>query len=224
VALLRPLLRGLLRALCSRPLVEVFEACLPLGAPGARTSHDGARAAGRLTPAAAPGTGRAARGDAGEAAAPAVLSRARWLARRLLGRLRRAGLRGAHHSLTLYARPRVPRRRRAWHGRHRLLRGKRRPRTGSGPCALRRVARRPAWGPAQGFVVLALEHADGTAAAARLAGGAGWRFYSGWGSEAERMRQTQCGPFAVRGHEHFENACQQRIVKPVTLTSGAKAH
>jgi len=42
VALLRPLLRGLLRALCSRPLVEVFEARLPLGAPGAGTSHDGA--------------------------------------------------------------------------------------------------------------------------------------------------------------------------------------
>ena len=45
---------------------------------------------------------------------------------------------------------------------------------------------------AQGFVVLALEHADGTAAACRLAGGRGWRYYSGWGSEAERARQTQC--------------------------------
>ena len=40
--------------------------------------------------------------------------------------------------------------------------------------------------------MLALEHADGTAAAARLAGGRGWRYYAGWGSEAERARQTQC--------------------------------
>ena len=51
---------------------------------------------------------------------------------------------------------------------------------------------------AQGFVVLALEHADGTAAACRLAGGLGWRYYSGWGSEAERARQTQCAPHALR--------------------------
>ena len=44
---------------------------------------------------------------------------------------------------------------------------------------------------AQGFVVLAVEHADGTAAAVQLAGGAGHKYYSGWLSEAERMDQTR---------------------------------
>ena len=44
-------------------------------------------------------------------------------------------------------------------------------------------------------MVLALEHADGTAAACHLAGGRGWKYYSGWGSEAERACQTQCAPY-----------------------------
>ena len=44
----------------------------------------------------------------------------------------------------------------------------------------------------QGFVVLALEHADGTAATVQLAGRAGHKFYSGWLSEEERLDQTRC--------------------------------
>lgn len=39
--------------------------------------------------------------------------------------------------------------------------------------------------------MLAVEHADGTAAAVRLAGGAGHKYYTGWLSEAERMDQTR---------------------------------
>lgn len=46
----------------------------------------------------------------------------------------------------------------------------------------------------QGFVVLAVEHADGTAATVQLAGGAGHKFYSGWLSEEERMGQTRHCP------------------------------
>ena len=46
----------------------------------------------------------------------------------------------------------------------------------------------------QGFVVLALEHADGTAATVQLAGRAGHKFYSGWLSEEERLDQTRCSP------------------------------
>ncbi|KAK9843811.1 hypothetical protein WJX81_007277 [Elliptochloris bilobata] len=49
-----------------------------------------------------------------------------------------------------------------------------------------------------GFVVLAIEHADGTAAACRLAGARGWRFFSGWGSEAGRARQAQYRQDEVR--------------------------
>jgi platelet-activating factor acetylhydrolase len=44
----------------------------------------------------------------------------------------------------------------------------------------------------QGFVVLAAEHADGTAATVQLAGKAGYKFYGGWGSEEERLAQTRC--------------------------------
>ena len=40
-------------------------------------------------------------------------------------------------------------------------------------------------------MVVAVEHADGTAATVQLAYGAGHRFYSGWGSEAERLAQTR---------------------------------
>ena len=41
-------------------------------------------------------------------------------------------------------------------------------------------------------MVVAAEHADGTAATVRLAGREGHKFYSGWGSEEERMAQTRC--------------------------------
>lgn len=44
----------------------------------------------------------------------------------------------------------------------------------------------------QGFVVLAVEHADGTAATVQLAGQQGARFYGGWLSEEERLAQTRC--------------------------------
>ena len=40
-------------------------------------------------------------------------------------------------------------------------------------------------------MVLAVEHADGTAATVQLAGNAGHKFYSGWLSEEERMDQTR---------------------------------
>ena len=36
-----------------------------------------------------------------------------------------------------------------------------------------------------------IEHADGTAAATKLAYGAGWLFYEGWGTEEVRMSQTR---------------------------------
>ena len=36
-----------------------------------------------------------------------------------------------------------------------------------------------------------IEHADGTAAATKLAYGAGWLFYEGWGTEDVRMSQTR---------------------------------
>ena len=45
---------------------------------------------------------------------------------------------------------------------------------------------------AQGFVVVAAEHADGTAATVQLAGRAGHKFYGGWGSQEERLAQTRC--------------------------------
>lgn len=56
----------------------------------------------------------------------------------------------------------------------------------------------------QGFVVLAVEHADGTAATVALAGKAGHRFYGGWLSEDERIAQTRrcpgftLAPFALQ--------------------------
>ena len=40
-------------------------------------------------------------------------------------------------------------------------------------------------------MVLAVEHADGTAATVQLAGRAGHKFYSGWLSEEERLDQTR---------------------------------
>jgi len=43
----------------------------------------------------------------------------------------------------------------------------------------------------QGFVVLAVEHADGTAATVQMAGNLGSRFYSGWLSEEKRLAQTR---------------------------------
>lgn len=54
----------------------------------------------------------------------------------------------------------------------------------------------------QGFVVLAVEHADGTASTVQLAGKQGTRFYGGWLSEEERLAQTRCPcitlPFSYR--------------------------
>lgn len=47
----------------------------------------------------------------------------------------------------------------------------------------------------QGFVVLAVEHADGTASTVQLAGRQGTRFYGGWLSEEERLAQTRCPCF-----------------------------
>lgn len=44
---------------------------------------------------------------------------------------------------------------------------------------------------AQGFVVLAVEHADGSASTVKLAGKAGHKFYGGWLSEEERLGQTR---------------------------------
>lgn len=41
-------------------------------------------------------------------------------------------------------------------------------------------------------MVLAVEHADGTAATVQLAGKQGARFYGGWLSEEERLAQTRC--------------------------------
>ena len=43
----------------------------------------------------------------------------------------------------------------------------------------------------QGYVVFAVEHADGTASTAKLAEGAGCLYYQGWGTEENRMRQTR---------------------------------
>ena len=45
-------------------------------------------------------------------------------------------------------------------------------------------------------MVLAVEHADGTAATVELAGKQGARFYKGWLSEEERLAQTRCAPFS----------------------------
>lgn len=42
----------------------------------------------------------------------------------------------------------------------------------------------------QGYLVLALEHADGTASAAQLACGKGWRFYRGLGGRAGELAAT----------------------------------
>ena len=44
----------------------------------------------------------------------------------------------------------------------------------------------------QGYVVFAVEHADGTASTVKLAKGTGWLYYQGWGTEENRMRQTRC--------------------------------
>lgn len=43
----------------------------------------------------------------------------------------------------------------------------------------------------QGYVVYALEHADGTASASRLAGNLGWKFYEGLGGEERQMAKTR---------------------------------
>ena len=40
-------------------------------------------------------------------------------------------------------------------------------------------------------MVFSVEHADGTGSAAKLAYGAGWLFYQGWGAEDARMAQTR---------------------------------
>ena len=43
-----------------------------------------------------------------------------------------------------------------------------------------------------------MEHADGTASAAKLAKGAGWLYYEGWGTEENRMRQTRYHPACTK--------------------------
>lgn len=53
----------------------------------------------------------------------------------------------------------------------------------------------------QGFIVVAIEHADGTASTVKLAGckdskgktklKGGWMFYSGWGTEETRLNSTR---------------------------------
>lgn len=43
----------------------------------------------------------------------------------------------------------------------------------------------------QGYVVLAVEHAEGTASAAKLAGGKGYRFYKGLGGEEVQVQKTR---------------------------------
>lgn len=43
----------------------------------------------------------------------------------------------------------------------------------------------------QGYCVLAVEHADGTASAAKLAGGRGWMFYKGLGGEEGQVEKTR---------------------------------
>ena len=54
-------------------------------------------------------------------------------------------------------------------------------------------------------MVLAVEHADGTAAAVQLAGGAGHKHYSGWLSEAERMDQTRCATGSLCGQRSLRS-------------------
>jgi platelet-activating factor acetylhydrolase len=43
----------------------------------------------------------------------------------------------------------------------------------------------------QGYVVFAIEHADGTASACKLACGRGWRFYKGLGGEKGQVEKTR---------------------------------
>lgn len=43
----------------------------------------------------------------------------------------------------------------------------------------------------QGYLVLALEHLDGSASVAKLPGGAGWRWYGGLGDEAAQASWGQ---------------------------------
>ncbi|EFN56866.1 expressed protein [Chlorella variabilis] len=50
----------------------------------------------------------------------------------------------------------------------------------------------------QGYVVLAVEHADGTACVARLPGGA-WKFYAGLGDEAAQVAKTRVRVAEMRG-------------------------
>jgi dienelactone hydrolase len=42
-----------------------------------------------------------------------------------------------------------------------------------------------------GYVVLAIEHADGTASCCKLAGGKGWRFYKGLGGDEGQVEKTR---------------------------------
>ncbi|KAK9808929.1 hypothetical protein WJX72_006538 [[Myrmecia] bisecta] len=50
----------------------------------------------------------------------------------------------------------------------------------------------------QGYVVVSLEHADGTASSAFLAGKAGFKYYTGWGELEDRMNQTRYRMAEVR--------------------------
>ncbi|CAK0779417.1 hypothetical protein CVIRNUC_004768 [Coccomyxa viridis] len=75
-----------------------------------------------------------------------------------------------------------------------------------------------------GFVVLAVEHADGTAAAVRLAGGAGHKYYTGWLSEAERMDQTRYRMRElVTAHGLLATMGEGRLLQGLSLGSGLDA-
>ncbi|BDA43924.1 Platelet-activating factor acetylhydrolase [Coccomyxa sp. Obi] len=68
-----------------------------------------------------------------------------------------------------------------------------------------------------GFVVLAVEHADGTASTVQLAGKQGTRFYGGWLSEEERLAQTRYRMGEVATAYDLLSALQRR-----TLPEGLK--
>jgi platelet-activating factor acetylhydrolase len=83
----------------------------------------------------------------------------------------------------------------------------------------------------QGYVVLAVEHADGTASAARLAGGRGWRFYQGLGGEEgqvgktrQRVEEMRTALAALRGLHRGEAAAGLALgggLRPGAFLAGA---
>ncbi|CAL8469911.1 g9453 [Coccomyxa elongata] len=71
-----------------------------------------------------------------------------------------------------------------------------------------------------GFVVLAVEHADGTASTVQLAGKQGTRFYGGWLSEEERLAQTRYRMGEVATAYELLSALQRRTVPEGFKLSG----